>query len=84
MKFQVVVYMVLAIFSLTTYCFVCFQFFYGEDGLDVNKTGFLVKKQLPFLAENKAVMVKHKQVNREDNEADCSRLQKKVSLLFVQ
>lgn len=28
------------------------QFYYGEDGLDVSKTGFLSPKQFPFLTDN--------------------------------
>lgn len=32
--------------------FFYFQFYYGEDGLDISKTGFLSPKQFPFLTDN--------------------------------
>ncbi len=33
------------------------QFLYGEDGMDLNKTGFLRPKQFPFLVENYGVSI---------------------------
>lgn len=37
---------------MTVLFFFNFQFYYGEDGLDISKTGFLSPKQFPFLTDN--------------------------------
>lgn len=53
-----------------------FQFYYGEDGLDIQKTGFLDVKQLPFLIENHKIMS-----NKDTVKTANHRLGKKVSKL---
>ncbi|XP_025110197.1 DNA-directed RNA polymerase I subunit RPA1-like [Pomacea canaliculata] len=41
------------------------QFYYGEDGMEVNKTPFLQSKQLPFLLQNKDVICARKDLTLE-------------------
>lgn len=46
------------------------QFMYGEDGMDIAKCQFLNKKQLPFLDENRHVILKEDLLESLTNEPD--------------
>lgn len=50
---------------LTIFCIDFFQFNYGEDGLDICKTGFLKQKQFPLLLENKHILESKQGGNKE-------------------
>ncbi|XP_052811234.1 DNA-directed RNA polymerase I subunit RPA1-like isoform X1 [Mya arenaria] len=56
------------------------QFNYGEDGLDLHKTGFLKPRQLPFLVENQGVISSVQPRCSQDDEAPgkISYLEKKI------
>ena len=56
----------------------CLQFYYGEDGIDISKAGFLNTKQYPFLLENTADEQHGKALSKK-----VSKRKKEVSLLIV-
>lgn len=56
------------------------QFSYGEDGLAIEKTGFLIQKQFPFLIANKHILeIKQFKVPCDGQEVkQISKLEKKI------
>lgn len=55
------------------------QFNYGEDGLDICKTGFLKQKQFPLLLENKHILENKQNGNREiEFDKKVKKWQKKI------
>ncbi|XP_021350780.1 DNA-directed RNA polymerase I subunit RPA1-like [Mizuhopecten yessoensis] len=42
------------------------QFYYGEDGLDILKTGFITPKMYPFLLENRSIVTAVSAPNNKD------------------
>lgn len=60
------------------------QFMYGEDGMDIAKCQFLNKKQLPFLNENRHVILQSRMLDALKNEAgvdeDIAEQRKKIRM----
>ncbi|KAK6188065.1 hypothetical protein SNE40_004329 [Patella caerulea] len=54
------------------------QFYYGEDGLDVQQTPFLQPKQFPFLVENRVAVQQHTIESNPDKHKHFKQLQKKI------
>lgn len=51
------------------------QFMYGEDGMDIAKCQFLNKKQLPFLNENRHVILQPHLLEALNNDNSCVEIE---------
>ncbi|XP_060077390.1 DNA-directed RNA polymerase I subunit RPA1-like [Ylistrum balloti] len=54
------------------------QFYYGEDGLDISKTGFITAKMYPFLLDNKSVWTTHNDNQSQTSDKGVRKWTKKI------
>ncbi|KAL3868878.1 hypothetical protein ACJMK2_041634 [Sinanodonta woodiana] len=59
------------------------QFYYGEDGLDVCKTGYLNPEQFPFLLQNRNILLRANKSQSQNHKEDCN-VNKKIHKLQTQ
>ena len=58
------------------------QFYYGEDGLDISKTGYLTPKQFPFLLENRHIVQGAETTSETMETKKVKKLLKQVKKMF--
>ncbi|XP_033736783.1 DNA-directed RNA polymerase I subunit RPA1-like [Pecten maximus] len=54
------------------------QFYYGEDGLDISKTGFITPKMYPFLLDNRSVLTTHNNDHSHVDDKSVRKWTKKI------
>ncbi|XP_069127871.1 DNA-directed RNA polymerase I subunit RPA1-like [Argopecten irradians] len=54
------------------------QFYYGEDGLDISKTGFITPKMYPFLLDNRSALTVQNTDQKDVNDKSVRKWTKKI------